>query len=849
MLWPGSSQAQGPRPTDGGLSAAKELPPAADAPPTQKRPRPRHPRFSEQWLVPYLGRGAAATARAALLAGRPRKAAQLLRRYLAAKGAAQPHQARFLLATALLRSNKHAAAAALFTKLEREYPLLADYHRYYQARAHHRLKQYDQALAAAARVSPASPLRLDAQLLQADTLWATGKKQRSAALWRSYLRGRKSKAGRWAEAHFRLGQATLARAATAATPARRQLLRKEALGHFKSVDVNRPLSPLAADARKQIQRLRRQDAKLAPLARLTQWEHQTRAMALYHAMRNRQAEQAFATLLRDKKLKPMLRCVASYHRARAVFRQRQRARAEPMFRQAEQACRRVRKWDLVVKSLYNGARGLTRKGRFLAAVKRFARIEKEFPKHTYGDDARLRAAEAYVEAGKHAAARKLLSTLPARHPGGDMVREALWRLALDDYLNKRYRAALRHLERIIRELGRADKYYAHGRALYWKARILERQRRPRRARKVYQQCIEQYPLSYYALQSFNRLRDNHIAAFKRLVVRKLNPTGKQPGRWSFGRRALFGEPAFLRGVELARLGLAQLAARELASTGLKIGRATDSRDLWLAAVLYDRAGLWRFSHQVPRSLDRRYRWTYPLKDNYRRWIIAYPRAFWPLVQQHAGKARIPWNLVLAVMREESGFTPTIESWANAVGLMQLLLRTARGVSDRSKRAQVTRRRLHDPAVNIKLGAAYLGFLYHGFGKVPPLAISGYNAGEGATYKWLKRFGRIPLDELIERIPYDQTRNYTKRVLASLFTYATLYNRGVGRVPRLQQRLPRVKLSDLRRGRKKKKRKKARRRKRIQAEALPAEAPEPRRQRPVKRSAEQPPLPRPAPKIR
>jgi soluble lytic murein transglycosylase len=162
-----------------------------------------------------------------------------------------------------------------------------------------------------------------------------------------------------------------------------------------------------------------------------------------------------------------------------------------------------------------------------------------------------------------------------------------------------------------------------------------------------------------------------------------------------------------------------------------------------------------------------------------------------LVRQHARAAGVPEALVLSIMREESGFATDVESYANAVGLMQLILPTARTAGS-LHRLQVTREALRDPALNIRLGATFLGFLYKLFQRSAPLAIASYNAGEGATFRWLRNhYPRLQLDELVERIPYDQTRRYTKRVLSSLFTYAVLYGKGAERVPLIAQRLPAV----------------------------------------------------------
>jgi hypothetical protein len=82
----------------------------------------------------------------------------------------------------------------------------------------------------------------------------------------------------------------------------------------------------------------------------------------------------------------------------------------------------------------------------------------------------------------------------------------------------------------------------------------------------------------------------------------------------------------------------------------------------------------------------------------------------------------------------------------------------------------------DPAKNVEIGSRFLGFLWKHFDEAAPLTIAGYNAGEAAVDRWLGERGDLAMDEFMETIPYDETRNYTKRVLASYFTYSWLYGK-------------------------------------------------------------------------
>jgi len=271
------------------------------------------------------------------------------------------------------------------------------------------------------------------------------------------------------------------------------------------------------------------------------------------------------------------------------------------------------------------------------------------------------------------------------------------------------------------------------------------------------------------------------------VVQELRAqAGKQQraeaAEWDFAPRAVFGEPGFRRAVELARLGMGNDARRELARLGLG---APDTREsargkkapeperldvYWIAAILLDRGRLWSASHAIPRYTVTEYCTRYPRGRGEQEWRLAYPRAFPELVARHSRGNGVPEALQLSIMREESAFNPRIESWANALGLTQMLVRTAQRFAE----GRVSRETLLDPARNLELGSRFLGFLLQHFGGAVPLAIAGYNAGEGAVDRWLRERGDLELDEFLETIPYDETRNYTKRVLASYAAYSWLY---------------------------------------------------------------------------
>jgi soluble lytic murein transglycosylase len=737
-------------------------------------------------LSPYLEHGGGRRARTALRAGSYDEAERLLRRY-ASRSRHQRRQALFLLAYAQLKQGKWQAAARRFRALERSYPLMRDYARFYAAVALYRHGQFAAALRQGKLVSADSGVDLDARLLRAEALHALGQIERSAHIWRQYLE-KNPRGARRAEARYYLALGLLKRAERQGDQEALEL-RRDAIAQLKALLVEAPLSSWRDKAESRLEQL----AAIVPdgkaLSSLNATEIYEQSLVLYRNMRNKAAEAGFERAM-SAGLPLALQCRACYHRGHSVYRQRQQRRAADLFSTCIAPCKQAGETLMTVKCLFNRARGLRMKRAYTKAIETFDQIEREFPEHSYADDARLLSAEILAQMDEKRQVEQRLSTLPKDYPGGDMSREALWRLARQAYFDGHFGRALERIERLL-ELGPASQYFAAGRAQYWKARILHRQGRRDSARKSYEKTVRDYPLSYYALLSLNRLREGFRSAYRRLVRDLIAPVGRHPGRWRIPRDKSTRSSAFRRGVELARLGFAASAARELKRAGFSVKRASSTERLWLAAALYDQAQLWNLSHSVPRYRDRRYRKTYPLKDNYRHWRLAYPFAYAPFVRRHSSRARISPYLTLAVMREESAFNAAIESYANAIGLMQLILPTARAAGA-FHNMRVGRATLRNPDSNIRLGTTYLAFLRKSFGNVTPLAIAGYNAGHGAVFRWLKQFRGNSLDEIVEQIPYDQTRHYTKRVLSSLFAYHMLYeSRPDKRVPRIGQAVPRL----------------------------------------------------------
>ena len=149
--------------------------------------------------------------------------------------------------------------------------------------------------------------------------------------------------------------------------------------------------------------------------------------------------------------------------------------------------------------------------------------------------------------------------------------------------------------------------------------------------------------------------------------------------------------------------------------------------------------------------------------------LYYPLAYLDIVDEAARMNEIDPLLVLSIMREESRFAPDARSVAGALGLMQLMPRTASKLSGYAKVSMKQPNDLYDVRTNVFIGTYYLKSLITHFDSLP-LAVAAYNAGEDAVKGWLTAGNYRSPDEFIEDIPYDETRNYVKKVLTSYFEY-------------------------------------------------------------------------------
>ena len=164
----------------------------------------------------------------------------------------------------------------------------------------------------------------------------------------------------------------------------------------------------------------------------------------------------------------------------------------------------------------------------------------------------------------------------------------------------------------------------------------------------------------------------------------------------------------------------------------------------------------------------------PPKDD-PRWRLVYPLHYFKQVQNNAGHFKNDTALIMAIIREESHFHPDAQSGVGAVGLMQLMPETAHEVGEKNG-YNFNTSDLFNPELNIKIGNIYYSQLRNALDKKDIYAVAAYNGGIGSVQKWNDVLKYNDIDEFVEQIPYDETKNYIYKVMKSYWNYTRVYQK-------------------------------------------------------------------------
>ena len=295
----------------------------------------------------------------------------------------------------------------------------------------------------------------------------------------------------------------------------------------------------------------------------------------------------------------------------------------------------------------------------------------------------------------------------------------------------------------IDDLSDADRQESAWR--YWRARALASTGATAEAQAVYETMATD--ASFYGLLAAEAL-GRGATQLETLTANPAQPNADLLA--AFGRR-----PEVQRVVKLAELDLRPESLREW----IYIVRGLDDDALLLAAEYARRVELYdRAINTAERTATR---------HNYGLRYLA------PFREQFAAAARdqgVDEELLYGIARQESRFVPDIVSSAGAVGVMQLMPHTARWVAKQLAQSDYTPAMIINVDTNARFGAFYFKYWQDRLERLPALAAAAYNAGPVRAQQWRPA---APVEGAIwvETIPFNETRDYVKKVLANTMLYA------------------------------------------------------------------------------
>jgi len=346
-----------------------------------------------------------------------------------------------------------------------------------------------------------------------------------------------------------------------------------------------------------------------------------------------------------------------------------------------------------------------------------------------------------------------------RWPDHPAIWQLQWDLARNALLDDQWEQALSVLTTIP---GNKLPDPLAARQQFWIGFSLAKLGKQEKAERVWDSLVKDYPPGYYTWRAEARLGGGDLPALRAETAAaatrtiKANNTGMGQG-WSPLNSGL---PLV---DQLWRLGLRQEAWDTWRSSQADVKPSPQSQliegrlrlgvqDYWTGLNR-----LWRANLRLVAPDD---------ETQLQLHQSQHPRPLLPEFSAAAQQEAVRLELLLAIARQESRFSPGVRSPVGAVGLLQLMPATAAEMAA----APISDDDLQEPGRNAILGARYLAWLLEEWQGNIWLTAASYNAGPGAAGSWRSEELAQDPELWVERIPYPETRLYTKKVLGNLWAY-------------------------------------------------------------------------------
>jgi soluble lytic murein transglycosylase len=395
-------------------------------------------------------------------------------------------------------------------------------------------------------------------------------------------------------------------------------------------------------------------------------------------------------------------------------------------------------------------------------------ITQKYPRSVWSEEALMAAGNYYWVLLDRTKSVGYYQRLLDAFPDGKNAYNAEWRIAWIAFLNKQSDAEQRLTTFLVKYPVSANAIDA----LYWLGRSAERSGNPAHARSYYGKGIERFPQTYFA----------HAAATR---LKQLGPGPEDPPEFL----AKIPPPPSLRPFDepippaaAARWAKAQAlriiafdASAELELKNAYFATSSPRFLLEAAQAAFDQghfaAGM-AYARIILPSFESRKISDAPIAV----WKTLYPLPYELALRREAARNDFDPMFAAGLIRQESTFQADIVSYAHAIGLMQVLPKTGKILAKQLK-IRYNKKLLYDANYNLQLGMLYIANLVRLTG-APEYAAAAYNAGEDRIALWKSERTYEEIPELVESIPFTQTREYVQIVLRNAAVYRMIYGSGV-----------------------------------------------------------------------
>ncbi len=430
------------------------------------------------------------------------------------------------------------------------------------------------------------------------------------------------------------------------------------------------------------------------------------------------------------------------------------------------------------QGFYELARGFARAKQWEQARQIVDEIRQKFPKSRWTPKTLIDVGMLARDAKNKTEESYFLRSAVASYPNAIEVAGAQFELAWMEHENNNFAASSQMLiEHLARYVNKDSTN--RGKAGYWAARDSERAAKILEACALYDGVLYRYGANWYgylALQRLTNLRGQGkcqtaqqssaaslvpkaVENLKTVTVASETSTSEELERTEkadeLGTIGLFDWA-------IEELQEAQKAAQNSPKINLALARHYRFKGDNTSALLALAKSYPDYSQMFPEEMSRE------------EWDIFYPLTNWKDIKLWAKNRNLDPYQVAGLIRQESVFNPRAKSGANAYGLMQLLVPTARATAKKyGNSAVITSESLFQPALNIELGTAYMREQLNKYGRIEYVAVA-YNAGPSRVPQWRASLP-FEMDEFVEAIPFRETRGYVQGVIRNSAQYRRLYD--------------------------------------------------------------------------